>query len=355
MPSNNRPSTYNRSNGINRTRTATHVRQDEALRLREGGMSYIDIARRLGWTPNGVPRPQSASEACRAARLRREAGNPVAIANTAVRTVANRMSNRTYGVEIEFFNITPNKALTALTAVGILTAVEGYNHHTRPHWKITTDASVTSRGTGLGQGLELVSPILQGEAGLEITAKAVKALLDAGAKVDKTCGLHVHVGADGMTGADILRVIDIYTANGSHIDSVLAQSRHNTRWAKKYTQAHRSYNAQRIRNLATAIDTASITEAINRLSVDRYQTVNLASYLRHGTVEFRQHQGTLNGEKIATWVRLVLSIIEKAIVTDDASAQTDLGSLDAFMTNLGLADETKQFLNRRASTLALSR
>ena len=352
MPTNNRPSNYNRSAGINRTRQATQARQDEALRLREGGMSYIDIARQLGWTPNGVPRPQSASEACRASRLRRGAVNPATVADTAVRTVANQFSNRTYGIEIEFFNITPVKAVEALTAVGILTAYEGYNHHVRPHWKVTTDASVTRRGTGVGAGLELVSPILQGEVGLEITSKAVKALLDAGAKVDKTCGLHVHVGADGMTGRDILKVINIYTSNNVHIDSVLAQSRHNTRWAKKYSPAVLSYNTPRLLNVT---DKPSITQALSTMSIDRYQTVNLASYLRHGTVEFRQHQGTLNGEKIGTWVRFVLSIVEKAIVTDDLSAQTVFASLNSLLDDLGLADETKQFLTRRASTLALSR
>jgi hypothetical protein len=100
--------------------------------------------------------------------LRREALSPTAVADVAVGTVANQLSTRTYGIEVEFFNITPVKAVQALTAVGILTAYEGYNHHTRPHWKVTTDASVTKRGTGVGAGLELVSPILQGESGLEI-------------------------------------------------------------------------------------------------------------------------------------------------------------------------------------------
>jgi hypothetical protein len=172
-------------------------RQDEALRLRRSGMTYVEIARQLGFTPNGIARPQSAAEAVRAAERRQGAIN----ANGAVARVAQAntvsgdlISNRTFGVEAEFYNITPQTAIDALRAVGIVAVNAGYTHRIMSEWKIVTDSSVTSTGTGTGYGLELVSPILRGRDGLEQVAKALDALRNAGAKVNKSCGIHVHVG-----------------------------------------------------------------------------------------------------------------------------------------------------------------
>jgi len=361
MPS-NRPSQYNRS-AINRNTIATVARQDEALRLRRQGMAYIDIARQLGYTPNGVPRPQSAAEAVRAAE-RREQLSGAALANNAVAAVAATTAvapvaaaavanaaalTRTFGVEIEFFGITPRVAVDALTAAGISAASESYNHQTRAHWKIVTDASVTSRGTGCGSGLELVSPILRGANGFAETAKAVTALLNAGAKVDKSCGIHVHVGADGMTGADIIRVVDLYVQNNTHLDTVLAASRLNNGYAMKYNNAA-------MQNLRNALRRANGVNDIQSgaRGLPRYMVVNITSYLRHGTIEFRQHQGSLNGEKVVSWVKTIIAIMEKGASMQDGDVQ-DFGSLDAFTTALGLDDQTKTYLNNRATTLAGSR
>ncbi|WP_461369034.1 amidoligase family protein, partial [Candidatus Darwinibacter acetoxidans] len=45
----------------------------------------------------------------------------------------------------------------------------------------------------------------------------------------------------------------------------------------------------------------------------RYMKLNCQSYEIHGTVEFRQHQGTMDGEKIANWVVLTQMMVERAV------------------------------------------
>ena len=69
------------------------------------------------------------------------------------------INTRKFGIEIEFVNANRETLAQKLVANGIPCFYEGYNHTTRGHWKIVTDATV--RG-----GYELVSPPLQGEAGL---------------------------------------------------------------------------------------------------------------------------------------------------------------------------------------------
>lgn len=351
MPS-NRPAQYQRSTNITRSRQATIARQDEALRLRRSGLSYIDIARRLGWTPNGVARPQSAAEAVRAAQ-RREALTNGAIASVAVTPTdfPSIPSTRTFGIECEFFGINVATALAALHDAGFNAEFERYHANTVPagFWKVTTDGSVTSRGTGTSQGLEMVSPILQGQQGFDDAIKAVKALLNAGAKVDKTCGLHVHLGMDGLTGADLIKVVEVYTANTANINKVVASSRHNTRWARK-----QDLSASYLSPFKNATDSSQIKALSSNIPHnERYHAVNLKSYSAHGTVEFRQHQGTLNAEKVVSWVKFVMALTEKAVTTSDTSVE--FGSFPELLDNLPLANETKQFLGRRADALATSR
>ena len=69
--------------------------------------------------------------------------------------------NRRFGVEIEAYNCTRERLARELREAGISVAVEGYNHDTRNHWKLVTDGSLSGSNT-----FELVSPILEGEAGL---------------------------------------------------------------------------------------------------------------------------------------------------------------------------------------------
>ena len=70
--------------------------------------------------------------------------------------------NRRFGIEIEAYNCEKEVLARELREAGIAVAVEGYNHNTRDHWKLVTDRSLRGNDT-----FELVSPILEGEAGLQ--------------------------------------------------------------------------------------------------------------------------------------------------------------------------------------------
>jgi Putative amidoligase enzyme len=355
MPT-NRPLNYNWSS-IDRTREGTRRRQDAALALREQGLAYIEIARQLGFVgSDGRPKAQSAAEAVRAATRRRGVAN----ADTAIASVAEGStlsfpllpSQRTFGFEAEFFGITPSVATQALAQVGIIAPYVGYTHEGTTEWKIVTDQSVTSRGTGLHRGLELVSPVLRGEEGMALAAKAVNALQAAGGKTDKTCGLHIHLGMDGLTGSQVIKVLDLYSANQANINSLIAKSR----WNNIFCQPIDTYtrHSRCVTTFEAATTSRETREARRYLSnYDRYHAVNLCAYAKYGTVEFRQHQGTLSGEKLTSWVRFLMGLTEKAVTLTDAN--NNFGSLSELLNGLPLADETRTFLTARAERLERSR
>lgn len=93
--------------------------------------------------------------------------NTAAQAAATIAPAIDYIFNRNFGVEIEAYNCTRDRLARELTAAGISVQVEGYNHTDHAdHWKLVTDSSLRGDNT-----FELVSPILNGEQGLEELAK----------------------------------------------------------------------------------------------------------------------------------------------------------------------------------------
>lgn len=227
------------------------------------------------------------------------------------------LPTRKFGIEIEFVGIFPSDLYNVISSLGIPCEVEGYNHSTRNHWKITTDSSIQiTPGMEYGQCGELVSPPLSGTAGLEQVRKVITALSDAGGTVNKTCGFHVHVDANDLSPSQILNVVRRYGNYENEINAFMPPSRRNGRWAY-------SVGGNYTNDIANAVnrDHGNLRNVARGL--DRYRAVNLAAYARHGTVEFRQHGGTANAEKVSNWVQFCLYFVERSILGFDAVAATE--------------------------------
>lgn len=213
---------------------------------------------------------------------------------------------RKFGVEIEFIGAYPNDVVRAIVAAGIPCAVEGYNHATRNHWKVVSDASIqVNSNMEPGMCGELVSPPLFGEAGLEQVKTVARAIALAGATVNKSCGLHVHVDANDLNAGQILSVVRRYAHFESAINSFMPPSRRESRWA--YSVGGDYVNSL-LRQINRYGNPRNIFGALNR-----YMAVNLASYARHGTIEFRQHSGSTNANKICNWITFCVHFVNKAI------------------------------------------
>lgn len=214
--------------------------------------------------------------------------------------------NRNFGVEIEFIGVYAVEAARAISNVGIPCYVEGYNHSTRQHWKIVTDGSIqVNSNMDPGMCGELVSPPLSGENGIEQLRKVVKALAEVGGTVNKTCGLHVHVDANDLNAGQILSVVRRYAHFENEINSFMPPSRRQSRWAG-------SVGGDYVNNLLNLVN--RYNNPRNTFGgLNRYMAVNLASYARHGTIEFRQHSGSTNATKISNWITFCLYFVNKAI------------------------------------------
>jgi len=75
------------------------------------------------------------------------------------------------------------------------------------------------------------------------------------------------------------------------------------------------------------VDAATSLSDIRSLYIERWRTLNLTSYGRYGTIEIRQHQGTLDAEKILSWMRFGQAIIDTAKTEPTAGPASSVRSL----------------------------
>lgn len=208
---------------------------------------------------------------------------------------ATRLS---FGVEIECFGPSRETIMDAFSSRSVAIESQSYNHDdSKTYFKIVSDASI--RATH-GSGNEVVSPILSGRNGLATLKAACEALNEAQACVNKSTGLHVHMDAKNLSFEHYKSIFVNYARLETAIDSFMARSRradNNT-----YCQSLRS----RIARIEESDSFASLGYACGN---DRYYKVNPTSIRRHGTVEFRQHQGTTDFEKISMWLKFLQKMV----------------------------------------------
>jgi hypothetical protein len=220
----------------------------------------------------------------------------------------NMPSNRTFGVEIEFVGIQCSAAVRALVADGLMAANENTRHNdSSTNWRIVLDSSVI-HPNGAG---ECVSPILRGVEGLAQVAKVLNALRRAGATVNSTCGIHVHFGARDLTAAECAAIFFAYGANEVHFDSVVQRSRRNS--ANQFCRSGFAGNEPN-----SFFESAASNVRGNRISSEfwrngRYNKVNLRALTDHGTIEFRQHGGSLDASKVCNWIVALLGFFEHTV------------------------------------------
>lgn len=238
---------------------------------------------------------------------------------------------RRFGVEIEAYNCTNEKLIRELRGAGIRVSFEGYTHDTTEHWKLVTDSSLNGNDT-----FELVSPILEGEAGLEELEKVCWVLDLCDVKVNDSCGFHVHMDASGFSMDTWKNLALTYKHLEPVIDPFMPGSRRNN----QYCQSLQNISDTSIRNAST------ITDLQHVFHDRRYNKVNLEAYSRHRTVEFRQHSGTTNFTKMEKWIRFLNGLVTFAS-TASLPSRTTLESLPF------LDEKEKLFFKLRTKKLAV--
>jgi hypothetical protein len=240
---------------------------------------------------------------------------------------ANAMTNAadlTFGIEIE--TLMPRAAIQSNNWT-----VNGY-HSGYPvfipghdGWKATTDSSLHTRNWQQ-TGVEVVSPVLKGAEGIASVKAMCETLKAMGARVNQSCGFHVHVGWNGTT-AQLRRLVVLVA---QHEKALHAATGTHSREHNRYCNS--------IRTNYRRAESTDLRETESLITQSRYHVLNLTNLRNEParrTVEFRVFAGTTNVAKIMAYVGIALALVQKALNTNDDAAWDAAPSVKANTTGAG--------------------
>lgn len=236
----------------------------------------------------------------------------------------------TFGVEIECL-VASSVMRECATRNAMPFQYEGYNHTDNNHYyKFVSDSSIRGENP-----IECVSPVLTGKVGMKSLENCCKALNEANAQVNVSTGLHVHIGAQNLSDEAYVNVFKNYQKLEKVIDTFMARSRreNNSQWCRSLKGKDFSF-------------CTSKNDVYDVMSGNRYYKVNACSYSRHRTIEFRQHQGSTDFEKISNWVNFCAKLVawsKKNVLSSEINSIDEIPFLTA---------KEKSFFNSRAEVLA---
>jgi len=207
----------------------------------------------------------------------------------------------------------------------------GVVHTTTPHWKIVPDGSVHG-------GFELVAPILKGEAGIR-EMKTVVRIATRYSRITQACGLHTHFGV--MDKRTFNRTGNLVWHEMTHdqqqrclrsrqvkrmqvrLNNIMAHFEPAIDWLVSPSRRAGRNGTMCGGGSHTRIPSYESEPYINSRRFasqgptgggrfGRYMKVNFHALARHGTVEFRQHQGTMNAVKSEMWIKLCYRLFARS-------------------------------------------
>ena len=249
------------------------------------------------------------------------------------------MKNQTFGIEIETTGIGQERTAKAIAAHFGTTARHIGLHlddwkvpmPDGRHWTVERDGSVTDPSA------EGVSPVCRYED-IEMVQAVVRAIRAAGAKADRSCGIHIHIGLGEHTPQSLRRLVNIVNAKEDLLTMALGITpERRERWCRPVE--HRFLTELNRRKPATMDEFARIwyrqSDGTNsdwrvcarqHYDYSRYHLLNLHATFSISTerpahtIEFRAFNGTLHAGEIKAYIQLCLAISAQALSTKAASS-----------------------------------
>jgi len=246
------------------------------------------------------------------------------------------MKTQTFGIEIETTGLGRRGTAEAIARLFGTTANYIGDHLDNwevpmpdgRHWTVERDGSVTDPSA------EVVSPVCTWKD-IEMVQKVVRALRNAGARVDESCGIHIHVGLGAHTPKTLRNLVNIINAKEDLLTMALGITpERRGRWCKPveplFLQKLNSIKPKTMEDFARIWYTYSGGSdsnwrccALHHYDRSRYHLLNLHATFSEErpahTIEFRAFEATLHAGKIKAYIQLCLAISAQALAAGAAS------------------------------------
>tara|TARA_B100001063_G_scaffold238481_1_gene260709 strand:+ start:2267 stop:3697 length:1431 start_codon:yes stop_codon:yes gene_type:complete len=170
-------------------------------------------------------------------------------------------------------------------------------------------------------GLEYVSGVLHGNKGVHELKNICEHISDSGGLVDRSCGVHVHIGGAIFNRRFSIMLLRLSYAIQSDVFKMFPSSRQDNSYCK-FLPSH--VNEIDFHNYKDKLGKFLTGYAINKdynkkkyhpgghYNSQRYSWVNMTNYSTTtgtNTVEFRPHGGTTDFDKIYNWLLVCMSMV----------------------------------------------
>lgn len=288
------------------------------------------------------------------------------------------MKDQCFGVEVEMTGLTRGQAAQALAnyfGTEPYYVGGGYDKWSVKDpdgkvWSIMSDSSIvmemkTESGymhtSNIEYRVEMVTPKLT-YAELPRLQECVRQMRHAGAKVNHSCGIHVHVDAANHNRQSLKNLLSImYSKEDILFKALQVNSSRVSQYCQKVREPMlkeaRKLSSDETKNL-TALESIWYEGNISdreHYNWTRYYALNLHSVFYRGTVEWRCFNSTLHAGKVAAYVNLCLAMSAQAInqrstVMRKTYSDNELFTFRVWLVRLGLNGD--EFKNTRNHLLA---
>lgn len=243
------------------------------------------------------------------------------------------MRTQNFGIEIEMTGITRSAAAkviaghfgTTATHVGGTYDTYSVRDGDDRQWKVVSDSSLTctdrnGRSAGRLYAVEFVSPICHYED-IETIQELVRKLRAAGARVNSSCGIHVHINAAPHTAKTLRNIVNIMASKEDLLYKTLQVNVERQRYCKKMDTRFLDEMNSRPPMTLDGVKSKWYNGgdySYRHYDDTRYHALNLHSVFSKGTIEFRLFNSTLHAGEIKSYIQLCLAISHQALVQKSA-------------------------------------
>ena len=170
--------------------------------------------------------------------------------------------------------------------------------------------------------VEVVSPICHYED-IETIQELVRKLRHAGACVNRSCGIHIHVDAAPHSVKTLRNLVNIMVSKEDLLYKALAVdvAREDHYCQKTDLSFLEELNRKKPKSIEIFEEMwyHGDSRSYDHYDETRYHALNLHSVFSKGTIEFRLFNGTMHAGKVKTYIQLSLAISHQALVQKGAS------------------------------------
>lgn len=239
------------------------------------------------------------------------------------------MSNRPFGVEIECYTPNPYQDVYGEYSDGVPVTCELLTSTGFSHW-----AALVSSDESLNEsGAEIKSPILCGQPGFDELNTVVNLLNTNNYFVDSDCGLHVHLDAPEFKENPklIIKTVKSWNKNQELINNMVADWRISNGHCELWGDAD-------VEELESYVENGWSLDGTLR------GAINFGSLPYHGSIEIRQHEGTLNYEEIESWVKFCQAFVDSMTGKEVRQISTE----ELLLKRLRVERNASRFLTTKA-------